>query len=158
MGKKRNFSASEEAALIEAMNITDEAEKERRLDELARIMGREKRVLKNHYDNYTKTDKSKFTDEEDALLLFYHDKLGNKWKEIAKFFVGRSGAQLSTRYRNLVRNGKAHHVPMYTAPGPIPPPEPEPIVPNAQPTVDENKFDVNQDDFVDQFENCLLDF
>lgn len=47
--------------------------------------------------------KSKWSEDEDRLLMQKHEELGNKWTQIARFFLGRNENQVKNRWKVLKR-------------------------------------------------------
>jgi hypothetical protein len=51
-----------------------------------------------------KLKRSKFEKDEDELIVRLHDKFGNKWGEIAKYFPNRNAAMIKNRYYSYLKN------------------------------------------------------
>ena len=105
MPLKKNFSKTEDAAIVEVMSIEDEDERKRELINLANQMNREVRVLVNRYNNYLIKNQSPFTLEEDEQIIKFQKEFGTKWGLIAiKLGTNRGPTSISTRFKRLQRN------------------------------------------------------
>jgi hypothetical protein len=51
-----------------------------------------------------KLKRSRFEKEEDELILKLHEKYGNKWNEISKFFPNRNAAMVKNRFYSHLKN------------------------------------------------------
>ena len=68
--------------------------------------GRQCRDRYFHYLDPKLDLQTKWTDEDDELLIKKVDELGKKWKILEKFFKGRTEVQLRNRYNLLTRKVK----------------------------------------------------
>ena len=50
-----------------------------------------------------KLNKTRFTDEEDKIILKYYLKYGSKWTKIAYYLNGRSGDMVKNRFYSFIR-------------------------------------------------------
>lgn len=70
-----------------------------------KMKNKSSRQCRERYQNYLdpSIDKSKWTEEEDKILLHQYNILGSSWNKIAKFLTGRSGNMVRNRYMVLNR-------------------------------------------------------
>lgn len=57
----------------------------------------------NKYTRMIECRKGRFLEEEDIVLLNFHEKFGNDFRKISQFLPGRSAVQLKTRFRILTK-------------------------------------------------------
>ena len=76
------------------------------------IPGRNGRQCRQRWINFLdpNVNHSKWTDEEDLLLIRQYKELGSKWPKIKNFFKNRTDSQLKARYSHLVRNGSIERI------------------------------------------------
>ena len=77
-----------------------------RWEEIAsRMPGRNARQVRERYQNYLSPNlnTSKWTEEEDQLLLSKVQQLGQKWVKISKFFTNRTDQMMKNRFNVLKR-------------------------------------------------------
>jgi hypothetical protein len=70
------------------------------------IKTRTGKQVRDRYVNHLSKDikKTKFTLEEDLIVLKFQKKLGNSWTEIAHHLPGRSPDNVKIRYNNSIKN------------------------------------------------------
>lgn len=62
-----------------------------------------KRAIRDRWKNFLSKDADSFTAEEDMLILYLHENLGNKWAYISRCLKNRSSTQVRIRYNQLIR-------------------------------------------------------
>ena len=64
---------------------------------------RDNRSIKEHLRRFAPEDYRPFTKEDDEKMLELHNKLGNKWVEIARGINRKNGPMVRTRCLNLMK-------------------------------------------------------
>ena len=99
---KRNFTKEEDRQIIELVKVYGN----NNWNKIAEVFfNRSPRQLKERWTNYLNpaVNKNEWTEEEEELLLEKLSEFGKRWREISKYFNGRTDVQLKSRYRMIER-------------------------------------------------------
>ena len=99
---KRNFTKEEDRKIIELVKVYGN----NNWNKIAEVfLNRSPRQLKERWTNYLNpaVNKNEWTEEEEELLLEKLSEFGKRWREISKYFNGRTDVQLKSRFRMLER-------------------------------------------------------
>ena len=99
---KKKFTKEEDRKLVESVRIHGD----NNWNKIAEVFfNRSPRQLKERWTNYLNpaVNKNEWTEEEEELLLEKLSEFGKRWREISKYFNGRTDVQLKTRYRMIKR-------------------------------------------------------
>ena len=68
--------------------------------------------VRDRYNNFLRSDilTTKFTTQEDALLLQLYEEFGNRWVQIAEQMPGRTECQVKNRYYGYLKKGECEEV------------------------------------------------
>ncbi|EAY22583.1 Myb-like DNA-binding domain containing protein [Trichomonas vaginalis G3] len=69
-----------------------------------------RRAILERFKSFLSQSRGEWTTEEDKRILEYHNKFGNRWSLISKYFKNRSGDQIKIRYNQLTKKNESSTV------------------------------------------------
>lgn len=99
---KRHYWTTQEDKMVQTL-VTQLGEKWNKIAE--HLGNRTGKQVRDRYNNFLRRDiiTTKFTDQEDALILSLLTKIGPKWTKIAEYMPGRTEYQVKNRYYGCLK-------------------------------------------------------